>query len=197
MIKKNLLIVGDSFSSAQLAEDSGWPVLLCQNFNVTNLSSPGIGEYKILQKIKSIQVNNYDFIIISHTSPNRLHTITNPLYPPGHLYSSSDIIFTDAESKIHQIPMAQEIVNYYKYIFDPEYYNFIHTSCCEKIDQLTQNTKVLHITHFEWSELYQFNNMVNFYSFWLDNQGSIVHYTKEANQVIYKKLLKKIQDMSQ
>jgi hypothetical protein len=194
MNKKNLLIVGDSFSSAELSGDSGWPVLLDQNFNITNFSSPGIGEYKILQKLKSAMLEQYELIIISHTSPNRLHSVANPLYPPGHLYRSSDIIFSDAESKIHQVHLAKDIVNYYKYIFDSDYYNFIHTCCCQEIDQITKNNKVLHITHFEWHGLYQFDKLINFHNFWLDNRGSIAHYTKEANQIIYKTLLGRIQE---
>ena len=196
MSKKRLLIVGDSFSSEQLSTEHGWPMMLHQNFDVTNISAPGIGEYKILKKLESVNINDYKLILISHTSPNRLHSAINPLYPPGHLYSYSDIIFSDAESKIQQVPIASDIVNYYKYIFDPNYYNFIHTCCCQKIDELTKNSTVLHITHFDWKDLYPFDNMINFYNFWLNNRGSIAHYTKEANQVIYKTLVDKIQDMT-
>ena len=197
MPKKNLLIVGDSFSSESLSGLSGWPVLLQQDFNVTNLSKPGIGEYKILQQVKSVDLEKYDLLLLSHTSPNRVHTLTNPLYPPNHLYSNSDIIFTDAESKINQHPIARDIVGYYKYIFDLDYYKFIHNSCCQEIDQLTKNTKVLHITHFDWTDLYQFNSMINFYNFWLDNRGDVAHYTKQANQTIYNQLQIKLQEILQ
>jgi hypothetical protein len=197
MTEKRVLIVGDSFSSEQLSGDLGWPVLLKQDFTVTNLSSPGIGQYKILKKLQSVDLDDYDFVVISHTSPNRIHCESNPLYPDNHLYRSSDIIFADAESKLNQVAIAQDIVSYYKHIFDLDYYKFIHSSCCREIDQITQHSKVLHITHFDWADLYQFDCMINFYKFWLDNRGDVVHYTKQANQTIYKQLQLKLQELSQ
>ena len=197
MTEKRVLIIGDSFSSEQLSGDFGWPVLLKQDFTVTNLSSPGIGQYKILKKLQSVDLDDYDFVVISHTSPNRVHCESNPLYPDNHLYRFSDIIFADAESKFNQIPIAQDIVSYYKYIFDLDYYKFIHSSCCREIDQITNHSKVLHITHFDWIDLYQFNCMINFYKFWLDNRGDFAHYTKQANQTIYKQLQIKLQELSQ
>ena len=192
---EHILIAGDSFSSDQLSGAYGWPVLLRQNFQITNISSPGIGEYKILQNLQTTKLSDYDLVLISHTSSNRLHCVVNPLYPAGHLYSKSDIIFADAESKVNQELLAQGIVDYYKYIFDPNYYNFIHTCCCQQIEQLTQGIPTLHITHFEWSNLYPFNNMINFYNFWLNNRGEFAHYTKKANQLIYQQIQQTIQNM--
>jgi hypothetical protein len=194
--KSKVLIVGDSFSSQQLAGRYGWPVLLCEDFNVTNLSAPGIGQYKILKKIQSVDLVNYDAVLISHTSPNRLHTLTNPLYPLGHLYNGSDIIFADAEAKSDQLPIAQSLVNYYKYIFDQDYYNFIHWSCCQQIDQITKQTSVIHITNFDWANLYQFSNLINFYDLWLTNRGEYVHYSESANQIIYHQLKKILKELT-
>jgi len=192
---KHILIVGDSFSSSQLSGTNGWPVLLQKNFCITNKSSPGIGEYKILQTLQAAELTNYNLILISHTSPNRLHCTSNPLYPIDHMYSQSDVIFADAESRAGQVPVAASIVDYYKYIFDMDYYKFIHTCCCEKINQLTQSVPVLHITHFDWTGLYQFDNMINFYTFWMDNRGNFAHYTQEANQTVYKQLHDRIQEI--
>lgn len=196
MSKKNLLIVGDSFSSEQISGQYGWPILLKQDFTVTNLSSPGIGQFKILKKIQSIDLDVYDSIVVSHTSPNRLHCQLNPLYPADHLYRQSDIIFADAESKIDQNLAANHLVYYYKYIFDDEYYQFVHWSCCEKIDQLTQHKQILHITHFNWTHLYQFPNLINYYDFWVSNRGDYTHYSKDANQTIYQQIKDKLQKLT-
>jgi hypothetical protein len=190
---KHILIAGDSFSSESLSAEHGWPMLLRQDFQITNVSSPGIGEYKILQNLQSENLSKYDLVLISHTSPNRLHCVNNPLYPHDHLYNKSDIIFTDAESRVNKQPIAQSIVDYYKYIFDIDYYEFIHRCCCKEIEQLTNNVPVLNITHFDWTDLYQFSNLTNFHEFWLANRGEFVHYTKEANQIIYQQLQNKIQ----
>jgi hypothetical protein len=195
MSKKKLLIVGDSFSSEQISDQYGWPVLLKKDFEITNLSNPGIGEYKILQKLQTAELETFDLILISHTSPNRIHCQHNPLYPVGHIYSDSDVIFADAESKAHSIPAANYLVYYYKYIFDEEYYQFIHKSCCQEIDRLTQNHNVLHITQFAWTDLYEFPGMINYYNFWLSNRGNYAHYTVEANNTLYCQIKKQLQEI--
>jgi hypothetical protein len=195
MAKKSVLIVGDSFSSEQISGQYGWPVLLEQDFTVTNLSQPGIGQFKIFKKIQSANLDDYDLILISHTSPYRLHCQTNPLYPDNHLYRSSDVIFADAESKLGQVPVADHLVYYFKYIMDNEYCQFTHRCCCQEIDRLTQSKPVLHITHFDWTDLYQFSDMTNYYDFWLSNRGDFAHYSKEANRIVYQQLKNKLQDL--
>lgn len=185
-----VLIIGDSFSSVQLADNYGWPALLAKKYNVTNLSQPGIGEYKILKKLQTHNLQLYDLIIISHTSPFRLHCEENPLYPPDHLYRNSDIIFADAEQK--KSTDAQAIVTYFTKIFDIDYYKFIHYNCCCEIDKLTSGLPVLHITHFEWDNLYQFKKLINFYTYWTTNKGTYNHYTQEANQYILETILEAV-----
>lgn len=189
---KKILIVGDSFSSLQLAGKNGWPQLLSERFLVTNLSQPGIGEYKILQKLKTQNFCDFDLILISHTSENRLHCETNPLYSQSHLYHSSDIIFADAESKQDSLDIAKSIVDYYKKIFDPEYYQFIHYYCCQEIDKITSDMPVIHMTNFEWSHLYPFKNLINFYKTWLENPGTEVHYSDKGNRIVFDTLIERI-----
>ena len=74
---KKILIVGDSFSSNSLAGEYGWTTLLANSYQVTNVSSPGIGQYKILKKIEKQNLSWFDQIIISHTSPNRVYCKEN------------------------------------------------------------------------------------------------------------------------
>jgi len=189
---KKILLVGDSFSSLQLAGKNGWAKLLAERFEVTNLSQPGIGEYKILQKLKTQNLSDFDLILISHTSENRLHCQSNPLYPSTHLYHSSDIIFADAESKKPQLNIANSIVDYFKIIFDPEYYQFIHFCCCQEIDKLTSASPVIHMTNFQWNHLYAFKNLLNFYETWRRHPGNENHYSNEGNLIVFNTLLEKI-----
>ena len=180
-----ILIVGDSFSSVSLAGDHGWTQLLANVYQVTNVSSPGISEYKILKKIQEHDLLQYNQIIVSHTSPNRVHCKENPLYPKGHLYRNSDLIFADVESKQKTSDLAKSALDYFCEIFDPDYYKFIHNQCCKEIDQLTLNCKVLHMTNFDWSDLYEFDNMLNFYLLWTKNKGPYNHYNQQANRLIF------------
>jgi hypothetical protein len=103
------------------------------------------------------------------------------------LYSNSDIIFADAESK-----QNQSIIDYFTLIFDPEYYCFVHTSCCQAIDQMTADIPTIHMTNFEWDDLYQFNNMLNFYGMWTNNRGNEVHYNQNGNRIILQTLTERI-----
>ena len=183
----NILIAGDSFASLQLSGSNGWPKKLAEQYSVTNVAEPGIGEYKILQNLKNQNINTFDLVIVSHTSPNRIHCDTNPLYPADHIYSKSDIIFADAENK-----KSQFLIDYFKFIFDPEYYQFVHTSCCQEIDRLTTSVPTIHMTNFEWTNLYNFKSMLNFHNLWLENRGTEVHYNEYGNQVILDTLLDRI-----
>ena len=185
-----LLICGDSFSSDQLAGDFGWPILLRNTHDVTNISHPGVGEYKILQQLKSQNLQLYDLIIISHTSPYRIHCEENPLYDKDHLYRKSDIIFADAENK--KTLISSSLCDYFNLVFDLEYYKFVHSGYCSAINQLIAEKPALHITHFDWSDLYRFPNLTNFYNLWKGNKGQYCHYTVQGNQQVYDILQSKI-----
>jgi hypothetical protein len=95
-----ILIIGDSFSSdwsKKYKDYPGWPNLLAQDFDMTNLSQPGCSEFRILKQLKSVDLNEYDFVIISHTSPSRIYTRQHPIHSGDPLHSESDLIFTDIE----------------------------------------------------------------------------------------------------
>lgn len=187
---KQILIVGDSFASEHLSGCIGWPSLLAKEYTVTNMALPGIGEYKILSLLKSQKLDHFEFIIISHTSPYRVHTEINPLYAENHTYRASDLIFADVENKIDHDEVARSLFVYFQKVFDPTYYEWIHTKCCEEIHGLEQKTcaKFIHITHFEWKRLYQFPNLVNFYNLWTLNKGPFAHYNENGNHVVYQHL---------
>jgi hypothetical protein len=189
---KKILIVGDSFSSAQLAGEHGWPRLLAQQHDVTNASHPGIGQYKIMQRLMQHDVTEFDAVIISHTSPYRVHCVENHLYPAEHLYRSSDIIFLDAENKKSQL--ARSYVDYFRYAFDEQYYEFVHTSCCMQIDAATMHCPVIHITHFDWTNLYPLPGLINFYQLWLQSSGDYVHYNIAGNEYILNTLQQKLNE---
>lgn len=186
----NLLIVGDSFACTELSGAYGWPFLLALKHNVTNLAKPGVGEFKILKQFASVDPEDYDLTIISHTSPYRIHTEHNPLYPDDHIYHNSDIIFADVESKQHP-----ELNYYFKHVFDKEYYTFVHNSCIRSIEDHAWGASILHITHFDWNDdLYTLPGMINFHKLWMKNRGEYNHYNKKANQEIANTLDKKIQE---
>ncbi len=186
-VKGKVLICGDSFAAKELSSVSSWTHLLSDDYSITNIATPGIGEYKILQQLKSKVLSKYDFVIVSHTSPNRIHTMENPLYPnKSHPYHLSDVLFNDANDKKHDNTNAACMYEYFLKVFDVEYYKYVHTCCCHDIDTLTSGVNVFHMTHFEWDDFHQFQgHFHNFYTMWLKNKGQTNHYNDNGNAMIY------------
>jgi len=79
----NILVVGDSFAAKWPFAKLGWVDILSYRHNVTNLAMAGCGEYKILKQLQSVDITKFDLIIVSHTSPSRIHTPTHPIHVEG------------------------------------------------------------------------------------------------------------------
>ena len=98
---KKILVVGDSFAAdwtKKYPEGHGWVNLLSAEYAVTNLAQAGVGEYKILQQIKSVpDIQMFDLVLISHTSPYRIHTRKHPVHHADPLHNHADLIMEDIE----------------------------------------------------------------------------------------------------
>ena len=184
-----LAIFGDSFGAQQQDQPyASWVDLLSRHFDITNYCECGVGEYKILKQLQSANIRNYDKILITHTSATRVYVKHNPLHQSNQYYKNCDIIFSDVEARKNEFSNACEL--YFKYIFDLDYAINIHNMICKTIDDLCQGIDVIHTTHFDYSALYQFSNMINFYNLFLEHRGDVNHYTKIGNYKVYQSLLK-------
>lgn len=185
-----LLICGDSFAAkfpAQ-AEHKGWPELLEENYNTTNLAQAGCGEYKIWLQLNSIKLDQFDRIIISHTSPYRLYVREHPIYKKGK-HQHSDLIYQDIKEHSKDNHSLLPLVNYFENYCDLEYLEFTHNLICKEIDQMTKQLPVIHCTHFEWKNLYQFDSLINFYKTYKTHSGTVNHYNATGNKIVYNKIL--------
>jgi hypothetical protein len=182
---KKILICGDSFAADWTIkyQGCGWPNMLSKEYKVTNLAQAGCGEYKIHQQLKSINLNNFDIVIISHTSPYRLYVRKHPLHYNDILHKNSDFIYSDVE--YHK---ELSIVDYYEKYFDLDYAEFTHNLICKQIDEITKDYPVLHITSFNWKGLYKFPAMISFKQVFEKHQGLINHYNDTGNQIVFEKL---------
>jgi hypothetical protein len=182
-----LLICGDSFSAdwTKKYPGSGWPNLLALDHQVSNLSQPGCSEYKILQQLKSQRLDRFDAVIISHTSPYRIYVKQHPVHANDVLHHSCDLIYSDIKEHSNTRPDLAVLVEFFERYFDPEYACDIHNMICEKIDQLCGNHPVIHLSHIDWSDLYQFKNMINFEALFQKHRGNINHFDAKGNQTIY------------
>jgi hypothetical protein len=186
-----ILLLGDSFSAAVKDNNIlGWPILLEKDFTVDNKSQSGSSEFRILENLKKSNLDVYDKIIISHTSPMRTYVNYNPLHQDTEYHTNCDIIFSDIENRKDDFSVACQL--FFKHIFDIGYAVDIHNLICQEIDKLTSNHDVLHITHFDYTKLYNFKDMINFYHHWLEHQGSVNHYNQQGNNFVYSEILKRV-----
>ena len=178
----NLLICGDSFAADWTVKynDIGWPNMLANDHKITNLAQAGCSEYKIYKQLVSVNLTEYDAIIISHTSSNRIHV--NDL-----LHKHSDLIYTDIVEHSKSNKSLKPIVDYFENYFDLEYAIFVHTTICEKIEKhLNQfSGLVIHIATLPWDDLYYFNNMLSFEHLFKNHRGFMNHYNLRGNEIAY------------
>ena len=179
-----ILIAGDSFAADWTIKNSktGWVNYMT---DVVNIAQAGVGEYKILKQLQSRDLSLYTHIIVSHTSPYRIHTSHNPLHINDSLHYACDFIYEDVARRL------PDVEKFFTDYFDLEYAIYIHTKICEEIDKLTSGYKTLHLNHIDWNGLYKFNNSLDF-SKVKKSINSSNHYNDKNNKLVYNEVMKRI-----
>jgi hypothetical protein len=147
-----ILILGDSFAadwSAKYLQAQGWPNLLANRFEVTNLAQAGVGEYKILKQTRSVpNLGVFDLAIISHTSPYRVHTRQHPVHHDDILHKNSDLCISDIA---YHSDLIKETFNFplksanrfFLDHFDQEYQETIYQLIKQQIHQYLKNIRTI------------------------------------------------------
>lgn len=185
-----ILICGDSFAADWTVKfnKKGWPNMLADEFDVTNLAQAGCGQYKIYQQVCSSNMESFDKIIIAHTSPYRIHVQTHPLHHDDLLHHSCDLIYSDivASKKLSLLPLKIFFEKYY----DLEYARFVHILICQQIDKILEpfKKKVINLINFNYDDLYQFQNICNCEDVFKNHRGFINHFSDEGNLIVFNRL---------
>lgn len=184
---KKILICGDSFAADWTVKygDIGWPNMLAKEYKITNLAQAGCSEYRIYKQILSANLTKYDKIIISHTSPYRLYVNKHPVHSNDILHKNSDLIYSDIQEHCKTNKELLSILNYYENYYDLEYAEFIHNLICKEVDSITKLYDVLHITSFNWDNLYKFTHMINFDKKFQKHKGLMNHYNEQGNKIVF------------
>ena len=186
-----IALFGDSFGVQKMEEEfDSWVTMLNKHIDIDNFCKSGIGEYKILKQIQQTDLSVYDKVLITHTSPNRVYVKFNPLHQDSQYHKDCDIIYSDIENNSDKFSIAGQL--YFKHIFDFEYAKDIHIMICKEIEKLINHKISMHITHFDYNELYNFPDMINFYPLFLKNRGTVNHYNKKGNITVFQTLLDKL-----
>jgi hypothetical protein len=188
MTDKKILICGDSFAAKHTDADTGWPSLLEQYYNVENRAQFGVSEYKIWQQVKHAPLCEYDVIVVCHTSPNRVHIRKHPVHRDTVHHKNCDLIYSDVEHRGD--PVSKIAVDYFKNIFDEEYYNDIYLLMKQEIDRLCTNTKCINISFFNGIP-----DVTNYFETFQKHRGSVNHLTNVGNQIVASAMHDKIGKM--
>jgi hypothetical protein len=190
-----ILVAGDSFAAAWPETKSGWPSLLGSMFNVTNVAQAGVGEYKILKQIKNVNLNLFDLVIVSHTSPFRIHTPTHPIERAG-LHQHCDLIYTDLEANFNvNNKSLTTALNWFKYHYDEDYQNDIYTLLRKEINHLI-TIPYLCLDHNPITSKYAFEeNRIDLSHVWAKNRGDVNHYTDQGNLWVFNEITNTIKEL--
>lgn len=194
-----LLIIGDSFAadwSVKYPDVFGWPNLLANSYDVTNLAQAGASEYKILQQIKSADLDHFDIIILVHTSPYRVPTRKHPVHSNDCLHKHADLLLADIQyhatwyRRLYNRALSSAY-GFFLHHFDVEYQETIYELLVEKINQTLKHKKVITVK----SPLCPLiiDDAVDIQEF---DAGKTNHMSINANIDFYKKLLIKINAIS-
>ena len=182
----NILIAGDSFGAEWPSKNNnvGWPNLLSSNFKITNVSQAGVGEYKILKQIESVDQNNYDIMIINHTSPSRVHTKQHPIHSTA-LHKNCDLLYNDIDRKFSFFNRSlRTACNWFLYHYDDKYQIDIYNLVRKEIENRIHIPHIA-ISHMPIAAKYRIEkNYLDFSDLWQRHRGDVNHYDKEGNQLV-------------
>ena len=188
----NILICGDSFSSDWKIKypDSGpgWPIMIADNYNVTNIAMAGSSIIRTLWQLESKNIYDYDAIIITHTSPNRIYVREHPVHKDDLLHANADLMHTDIKYHAQNKPELKCIVNYFEQYYDLDYAIYIYNMIEEKIEKLLSkyNGKIIHMTNLPRDGLYKFDQMIDFSKLMGKKyRGLMNHYNLKTNTMVY------------
>jgi len=186
-----LLIAGDSFAAKVkiYTQSAGWPELLAEQFDVTNLAQAGCSEYRIWQQLVSSDLSKFDCVLVSHTSPYRVPIQHHPIHKSG-LHQNCDAIYQDVKS--HNI---HTLIDFFENYFDMNYAQDMHQLIGQAIDQNLKSIPSIHVCHVEKNLPYNYKNMLNFSDVWKTHPGTVNHYSANGNQIVLEKVRDKIQEL--
>lgn len=184
-----VLLCGDSFATdwtTQYPEVCGWPNLLANQYNITNCAEAGVSEYKILKQVQTPVLENYDAIIIVHTSVSRVHIEQHPIHKSG-LHKNCDLIYNDLANTKSKNKVITTGIDYFKYIFDETYYRDLYEMFLGRIVNATLRHNTLHVTFFDNPVHYPFG-CIKLKSIHDTQPGFANHLSDLGNQQIFERI---------
>ena len=184
-----ILIMGDSWAadwSQKHSEYLGWPNILAEQYDVTNIAQAGVSQYSIVRQLDTVRPLEYDRVICSITSPYRVYTPRHPVHTEG-LHVDSDLIYTDIEYHSTGRPnnsRLQSAKQYFEHHFDRTHAEFVNELIVEHIlSQLDTNDTVITSNIQGNDQLVTEHIYCDGHGIWQSYPGKINHLSEEGNQL--------------
>jgi hypothetical protein len=172
-----LLIIGDSFSYNNSVDS--WVKMLPFS-KIDNVSSNGSSQYRIYKKLQSVNLTNYDQIILVHTSPFRIHIDNNILHSNSATHANCDLIYNDVKNSSPS-EFKDHVIWWFENVYNLDEAELFYNLMLDKIIKQCESFNTLHISFFENCKN---TNIINFNKIWQQYPGSINHLSKEGNQKV-------------
>lgn len=201
---KTILILGDSLAadwSVKYKDYKGWPNLLAEKYNVTNLAQAGVSEYKIFKQLESVQnrLDDFDVIIVNHTSPFRVPTILHPLLEYDSVHGEADLIYSDISYHSSKLKnffnlSLRAAKNFFDHHYDIEFFRKTSELYVKEINSILSGRNVitlnelLDLDHRQYDDYYRKNT----HSFLNEHKGLINHLTEQGNKLVFEMLEREI-----
>jgi hypothetical protein len=185
-VKNNVWVFGDSFATSTSSDS--WIQLLEQEYHVQVLATNGSSEYRIwkqYQRNKS-KIQPTDKVIFCHTSYGRMflkdsnRSLLSRLLPTHPL---CDILVNDVTAKKEK-HFTELIDRVWDYDYLTDTYNLM-------LESLKKVPSSLHISLFE------VEGVLSFFSLRNTDKGNINHLNKQANMIVYKKVIELLDKMEE
>ena len=196
---KKILIVGDSFSALwnkKYTDYMGWPEKLANtlDYEVTNLSQAGVGEYKIFKQLQKCNIDDFDVVVISHTSPYRIHTRKHPIHTNDKLHKDCDLIYSDINYHRFELKYffntALRVANaWFVHHYDMAYHEDIYELLRDKITNLIGDIPCIVLCPFEPQTQ---SGGIDLQSIFKHHHGKINHLDLIGNNKVYKQICQRI-----
>lgn len=197
-----ILIIGDSFAADWTVKykdkGPGWPNLLGERYHVVNLARAGVGEYKILKQLQAVKdIETYDCIIVSHTSPYRVNTRQHPVHYGDKLHHYADLMYGDIEYHRNNWTLSnffntslKTAFNFFQFHFDEGYQETVYRLLRQEINRIIGSVPCIVVSNLNVDPTYVTEtDVINLIDIQQKHPGLMNHLSPQGNELAFNKII--------
>jgi len=64
----------------------------------------------------------------------------------------------------------------------------MHQLLCKEIDDITSSKNILHVSGFDYSNIYNFTPYIGLFDIFQQHRGDVNHFTKQGNEIAFSRI---------